>query len=49
VISAGETLPASVYRAWREQTGIEILDGLGSTEIAAHLHFGAAGSIARPE
>ncbi len=32
-ISAGETLPAPVYRSWRELTGIEVLDGLGSTEL----------------
>lgn len=32
-ISAGEMLPASVYRSWRELTGVEVLDGLGSTEI----------------
>jgi 2-aminobenzoate-CoA ligase len=31
-ITAGETLPASVYEAWRETTGIEVLDGIGSTE-----------------
>jgi 2-aminobenzoate-CoA ligase len=33
VVSAGETLPASVYRAWNEATGVEVLDGLGSTEM----------------
>jgi len=33
VVSAGETLPASVYRAWMESTGVEVLDGLGSTEM----------------
>src|SRR5215471_15218837 len=33
VVNSGETLPASVYRAWRASTGIEILDGLGSTEM----------------
>jgi 2-aminobenzoate-CoA ligase len=32
-ISAGETLPAPVYRSWMETTGIEVLDGLGSTEM----------------
>src|SRR5262249_30812219 len=31
-ISAGETLPASVYTAWREMTGVEVLDGIGATE-----------------
>jgi 2-aminobenzoate-CoA ligase len=33
VVSAGETLPASVYRAWHDSTGIEVLDGIGSTEM----------------
>jgi benzoate-CoA ligase family protein len=31
-VSAGEPLPADVFRRWRERTGLEILDGLGSTE-----------------
>ena len=32
-ISAGETLPASVYAAWTQETGIEVLDAIGSTEM----------------
>ncbi len=31
-ISAGETLPANVYRAWLRATGVEVLDGIGATE-----------------
>ncbi len=31
--SAGEALPAAVFERWRERTGLEILDGIGSTEI----------------
>ena len=31
-VSAGERLPAEVYRAWRERFGLEILDGIGATE-----------------
>ena len=31
-ISAGEALPADVFRRWRERTGLVLLDGLGSTE-----------------
>ncbi len=31
--SAGEALPASVWERWRERTGLEILDGIGSSEI----------------
>jgi benzoate-CoA ligase family protein len=35
-VSAGESLPPEIYRRWREKFGIEILDGLGSTE-ALHI------------
>jgi benzoate-CoA ligase family protein len=31
-MSAGEALPADLFRRWKERTGLEILDGLGSTE-----------------
>ncbi len=31
-ISAGETLPADIYRRWNERTGVTVLDGWGSTE-----------------
>jgi benzoate-CoA ligase family protein len=32
-ISAGEALPADVGRRWREAVGVDILDGIGSTEM----------------
>jgi len=32
-ISAGEMLPAHLYEKWLERFGVEILDGIGSTEI----------------
>lgn len=32
-VSAGETLPAPVYEAWKEKTGKPMLDGIGSTEM----------------
>ncbi|WIG58486.1 MAG: Benzoate--CoA ligase [Ktedonobacterales bacterium] len=32
-VSAGEALPADIYRRWHERFGVEILDGIGSTEI----------------
>ncbi|MCR9127444.1 MAG: AMP-binding protein [Rhodobacteraceae bacterium] len=32
-VSAGETLPAPVYRQWCEKTGKPILDGIGATEL----------------
>jgi benzoate-CoA ligase family protein len=31
-VSAGEALPADIFRRWRERTGLAILDGIGSTE-----------------
>ena len=31
--SAGEALPADIGRRWTERFGVEILDGLGSTEM----------------
>jgi 2-aminobenzoate-CoA ligase len=44
VVSAGETLSASVYRAWLDATGIEVLDGLGSTEM---LHIFISSRVGR--
>ena len=32
-LSAGEALPARVYEEWKERTGVEILDGIGSAEM----------------
>nr|WP_319249276.1 AMP-binding protein [uncultured Celeribacter sp.] len=32
-VSAGETLPAPVFEAWREKTGKPMLDGIGGTEL----------------
>ena len=32
-VSAGESLPASIYQRWLERFGVQILDGIGSTEI----------------
>ena len=32
-ISAGEALPTQIAKSWRERTGVEILDGIGSTEM----------------
>lgn len=34
--SAGEALPAELFKRWKEQFGVEILDGIGSTE-ALHI------------
>ncbi len=32
-LSAGEALPAKLYDEWKERTGVEILDGIGSAEM----------------
>jgi 2-aminobenzoate-CoA ligase len=45
-VSAGETLPASVYRSWHETTGVEVLDGLGSTEML-HIFISARAGRSR--
>lgn len=42
-LSAGEALPAKLYEEWKERTGVEILDGIGSAEmfhIYISNHFG---------
>jgi 2-aminobenzoate-CoA ligase len=39
-VSAGEALPKATWDAWHEATGIEILDGIGSTEML-HIFIGA--------
>ncbi len=38
-VSAGEALPAEIFRRWKEKTGTIILDGIGSTE-ALHIFLG---------
>ena len=32
-VSAGETLPAEIFERWKKRFGLEILDGIGSTEM----------------
>jgi len=32
-LSAGEALPPKLYSEWKERTGVEILDGIGSAEM----------------
>src|SRR3954467_4391870 len=46
-ISAGEHLPEPTWRAWKERTGIAIIDGIGSTEMM-HIFVSAAGDDIRP-
>lgn len=46
-VSAGETLPASVFADWKKTTGIEILDGIGSTEML-HIFISSRPGQAQP-
>jgi 2-aminobenzoate-CoA ligase len=32
-VSAGETLPKPIFEAWQAATGLELMDGIGSTEM----------------
>jgi benzoate-CoA ligase len=46
-VSAGEALPAALYERWRARFGVEILDGLGSTEML-HIFVSNRPGRARP-
>jgi len=46
-VSAGETLPKPTSDAWFEQTGLRIIDGIGSTELL-HIFISATGDAIRP-
>ncbi|NDU73639.1 AMP-binding protein [Actinomadura sp. DSM 109109] len=46
-VSAGEHLPAAVWRAFHERTGVRIIDGIGSTEML-HIFVAAADDDIRP-
>jgi len=44
-VSAGEALPADILRRWQEKFNVEILDGIGSTEILHIFISNRAGQI----
>ncbi|WP_265571563.1 AMP-binding protein [Sphingomicrobium nitratireducens] len=46
-VSAGEHLPQATWQAWKERTGLSIVDGIGSTEMM-HIFIAAAGDDIRP-
>jgi 2-aminobenzoate-CoA ligase len=46
-VSAGEHLPKAVWEAFRNATGVEIIDGIGATEML-HIFISAAGADIRP-
>jgi 2-aminobenzoate-CoA ligase len=45
-VSAGEALPDATRTLWREASGIEMLDGIGATEMI-HIFIAAAGADVR--
>jgi benzoate-CoA ligase len=46
-VSAGETLPAEIFNSWKRQFGMEILDGIGSTEML-HIFISSAPGKCQP-
>jgi 2-aminobenzoate-CoA ligase len=46
-VSAGEALPDATRQLWKDATGIEMLDGIGATEMF-HIFISSAGTDVRP-
>lgn len=46
-VSAGETLPVATFEAFKEATGLSLIDGIGATEML-HIFISAAGDDIRP-
>jgi 2-aminobenzoate-CoA ligase len=46
-LSAGEHLPEAVWQAWKQRTGISIVDGIGATELM-HIFISESGDNIRP-
>ena len=46
-VSAGEHLPQAVWQAWKDRTGLSIVDGIGATEMM-HIFISASGDGIRP-
>jgi 2-aminobenzoate-CoA ligase len=46
-VSAGEALPKATFDAWREATGMALMDGIGATEML-HIFIGAPHEKIRP-
>lgn len=44
-VSAGESLPAELFNRWRDRFGVEILDGIGSTEVLHIFISNVAGQV----
>jgi len=46
-VSAGEALPLPTRQLWEKETGIQLIDGIGATEML-HIFISAAGEHIRP-
>ncbi|MFI8826800.1 AMP-binding protein [Streptomyces sp. NPDC053431] len=46
-VSAGENLPTDTWEAWRERTGLKLINGIGATELL-HIFISAADGEIRP-
>jgi benzoate-CoA ligase family protein len=46
-VSAGEALPEEIFKRFREQFGLEIIDGIGSTEML-HMYLACRPGATRP-
>lgn len=46
-VSAGEALPAEIFRRWQDRFGLEIVDGIGSTEML-HIFMSNRPGACRP-
>ncbi len=46
-VSAGETLPRPTFELWERETGLKIIDGIGSTEML-HIFISSSGDDIRP-
>lgn len=46
-VSAGEALPADIFKRWKERHSVEIIDGIGSTEMA-HIFISNIPGVAKP-
>ena len=46
-VSAGEALPIATREAWKLATGLDMIDGIGATEML-HIFISAAGAETRP-
>ncbi|MCP4297662.1 MAG: benzoate-CoA ligase family protein [Proteobacteria bacterium] len=44
-LSAGEGLPLDIYNRWKEKTGLEIINGVGSTEVLQNFVCNPIGRI----